>query len=112
MNLLFDFYGSLLTQKQAACFTMRFVHDYSLTEIAAHLGNSPQAVVDFLKRAENGLKQYEKHLKLVRKFQEMQSAVENISADLNALIRDNNIGESEKETVCRIKNSVDNLMLI
>ena len=82
MNMLFDFYGSLLTQKQADCFSMRYIDDYSLTEIAQELDASPQAVVDFVKRAITSLERYEEHLGLVRKHQQRQVVAEDILAKL------------------------------
>ena len=85
MNLLFDFYGSMLTQKQANCFTMRYAQDYSLAEIAEELDISPQAVVDFLNRATSSLKRYESHLELVRKFQERKILADRILSALNGL---------------------------
>jgi len=83
MNMLFDFYGSLLTKKQAECFSMRYVDDYSLTEIAQELDASPQAVVDFVKRAITSLERYEEHLGLVRKHEQRQVIVEDILAKMN-----------------------------
>jgi len=83
MNLLFDFYGSLLTKKQAECFTLRYVDDYSLAEIAQELGISPQAVVDFLKRGITSLEQYETHLNLVRKHHKRQALSDCIIVNLN-----------------------------
>jgi len=85
MNLLFDFYGSLLTEKQADCFAMRYGQDYSLSEIAQELEISPQAVVDFLKRGTDSLERYEKHLELVKKFQDRRIIAENTSIILDKL---------------------------
>jgi len=85
MNLLFDFYGSLLTQKQADCFTLRYVDDYSLAEIAQELDISPQAAVDFLKRGIGSLERYEEHLALVRKHRERHHLTEDLMTKLAAL---------------------------
>ena len=85
MNLLFDFYGSLLTQKQADCFTLRYIDDYSLTEVAQELDISPQAVVDFLKRGVDSMERYEKHLALVRKHQERHRLASQLIKKFNEL---------------------------
>ncbi|MCL2362842.1 MAG: hypothetical protein FWC73_13640 [Defluviitaleaceae bacterium] len=85
MNLLFDFYGSLLTQKQAACFTLRYIDDFSLAEIAQELDISPQAAVDFLKRGIGSLEHYENHLALVNKHQQRQVLTENILTNIASL---------------------------
>ena len=62
---------------------MRYVDDYSLTEIAQELDASPQAVVDFVKRAITSLERYEEHLGLVRKHEQRQVIVEDILAKMN-----------------------------
>jgi len=109
MNLLFDFYGSLLTDKQAACFTMRYVHDYSLTEIAQELGSTPQAIVDFIKRAIGSLERYEKHLGLVTKFQKQQPLVDKISNNIIELECSRNLSKSEMKAVTRIGSAAREL---
>ena len=93
-NLLYDFYGPMLTKKQAACFTMRYVEDYSLSEIAQELEISPQAVVDFLKRALGRLVQAEGQLGLIKKFQHQQALMIDIATKLDELERE--IGPAEQ----------------
>ena len=65
-NLLFDFYGSLLTKKQKEFVTLYFCDDLSLGEIAQKFKISRQAVHDTLKTARESLEEYEKKLNLVR----------------------------------------------
>ena len=68
-NLLFDFYGALLTERQKLVFAMRYMEDSSLAEIGLALGITTQAVVDFLKRIDKRLEMFENKLGLVAKFQ-------------------------------------------
>ncbi|MEW5954501.1 MAG: YlxM family DNA-binding protein [Bacillota bacterium] len=68
INMLFDFYGQLLTDKQQKFIELYFGHDLSLGEIAENFGVSRQAVHDTLKRAEYLLNDYENKLGLVGKF--------------------------------------------
>lgn len=68
MNVLFDFYGSLLTGKQMDIFKMYYMDDYSLGEISQELNISRQGVYDSLKRAESVLRFYEEKLGLVKKY--------------------------------------------
>ncbi|SHJ62452.1 YlxM family DNA-binding protein [Desulfofundulus thermosubterraneus] len=72
MNLLYDFYGQLLTQRQQKFVELYYAHDLSLGEIAEQFGVSRQAVHDVLKRAEHILTRYEEKLGLVAKFMEQR----------------------------------------
>jgi uncharacterized protein len=67
INLLFDFYAPLLTEKQRT-FLSYYVHDdFSLGEIAAEFAISRQAVYEHIKRAEMTLEEYEGKLQLLGK---------------------------------------------
>jgi len=83
--LLFDFYGSLLTEKQRAIFEMRTVDDLSLTEIGKEFGVTPQAVVDIVKRTYAKLEKYEKNLGLVKKYKTQEQTLEEIETVLGKL---------------------------
>ncbi|MFD0711242.1 putative DNA-binding protein [Paenibacillus sp. GCM10027626] len=69
INLLFDFYEPLLTDKQRMFLKYYFHDDYSLGEIAAESGVSRQAVYEHIKRAEAVLEGYEDKLGLLHKHQ-------------------------------------------
>ncbi|EUJ33443.1 DNA-binding protein [Listeria floridensis FSL S10-1187] len=60
MNLLFDFYEGLLTEKQKAYISLYYLDDFSLGEIAEEFEVSRQAVYDNIKRTEDSLENYEK----------------------------------------------------
>jgi len=64
--LYLDFYGDLLTRRQADILDMHYNEDYSLSEIARGLGISKQAAHDALKGGIASLTEYEKKLGLVR----------------------------------------------
>ena len=68
INLWFDFYGLLLTERQQKFIELYYSNDYSLGEIAEAYNVSRQAVHDTLKRAESMLQNYEQKLQLVSKF--------------------------------------------
>ncbi|ALC91007.1 hypothetical protein AM500_15340 [Bacillus sp. FJAT-18017] len=70
MNYLYDFYQSLLTEKQQSYMSLYYLDDYSLGEIAEEYDVSRQAVYDNIKRTEAMLEEYEAKLLLLQKFQE------------------------------------------
>jgi uncharacterized protein len=70
INYLYDFYQSLLTDKQKSYMSLYYLDDYSLGEIAEEFEVSRQAVYDNIKRTEAMLEEYEAKLLLFQKFQE------------------------------------------
>ncbi|MEN2666392.1 putative DNA-binding protein [Listeria aquatica] len=62
MNMLFDFYEGLLTEKQKAYLSLYYLDDFSLGEIAEEFEVSRQAVYDNIKRTEESLENYEEKL--------------------------------------------------
>ncbi|MBO0476732.1 putative DNA-binding protein [Vagococcus sp. DIV0080] len=64
MNALFEFYSTLLTEKQMNYIELYYGDDLSLGEIAEEYGVSRQAVYDNIKRTEKLLETYEKKLHL------------------------------------------------
>ena len=76
--LLFDTYGSMLTDKQRDCFDMRHNQDLSLAEIGQELGVSRQAVNDNLTRTEALLRRMEENIGCVKRDMLMRRAVQEI----------------------------------
>ena len=62
MNALFEFYSTLLTEKQMNYMELYYADDFSLGEIAEEFEVSRQAVYDNIKRTEKILEDYEKKL--------------------------------------------------
>ena len=63
--LYLDFYGGLLTGKQAEILDSYYNEDYSLSEIAQGLGISRQAAHDALRNGARALSEYEEKLGMV-----------------------------------------------
>ncbi len=78
LALLFDTYGGMLTDKQKACFDMRYNQDLSLGEIAQELGISRQAVNDNLNRTEALLRRMEENIGSVKRDMVTRRAVQDI----------------------------------
>lgn len=75
INLLFDFYEPLLTEKQRTFLSHYFHDDYTLGEIAENFGITRQAVYEHIKRAETVLQDYEDKLGLLQKFEQRQRLI-------------------------------------
>lgn len=68
MNALFEFYATLLTDKQMNYMELYYGDDFSLGEIAEEYGVSRQAVYDNIRRSGKLLEDYEKKLHLYSDF--------------------------------------------
>ena len=99
---LFDFYGSLLTEKQQSIFRLYYYDDLSLGEIAQELNISRQAVYDLIKRTENLLKNYEDNLQLWAKYQRTENEIKNIKPILLA----SNIADKERQRILALLDSL------
>lgn len=85
INMLFDFYEPLLTEKQRTFLSYYFHDDYSLGEIAEQFSVSRQAIYEHIKRAETVLEEYEGKLQLLSKHERRQAAAERMAEELGKL---------------------------
>jgi predicted DNA-binding protein YlxM (UPF0122 family) len=85
INLLFDFYGPLLTEKQRTFLKCHYHDDYSLGEIAADFAISRQAVYEHLKRAEQVLESYERKLGLLDRHERLQAGLRRLEEQIARL---------------------------
>ncbi len=81
-HLLYDWYGSLLTERQRRIVEMRYFDDLSLAEIGESLGISRQAVNDTIRRAELQLREYERRLGLLSRFRERMETIRRVEEKL------------------------------
>ncbi|MBR4573836.1 MAG: DNA-binding protein [Lachnospiraceae bacterium] len=83
-NMLYDFYGELLTDHQKVIYEDAVYNDCSLSELAAQYKISRQGVHDLLRRCDRILEGYEDKLHLVERFsvlKEKASLIEKMSDD-------------------------------
>lgn len=71
-SMLYDFYGSLLSEAKREVMSMYHEDNLSLSEIAEELGQSRQAVHYTLKKAEKALEEYEDKLGLIAAYEKNQ----------------------------------------
>jgi predicted DNA-binding protein YlxM (UPF0122 family) len=78
MSLLADFYGELLSERQAEVFRYYYEDNLSLTEIAELLGVSKQAVSGMLKKTRDSLERFESELGLIVKHKQFVGVIAKI----------------------------------
>ncbi len=83
-NILLDFYGVLLTDRQQSILSDYFVDDLSMAEIAENNNISKSAVSDLINRTLVQLNAYEEKLKLIKQSKKIDILIEK-------MINDNNI---------------------
>jgi len=69
-SMLYDFYGSLLSDSQNEVMALYHEDNLSLSEIAEELGQTRQAVHYTLRKAEKALGSYEEKLGLISSYKE------------------------------------------
>ena len=75
-SMLYDFYGSLLSESRREVMALYHEDNLSLSEIAEELGQTRQAVHYTLRKAEKALESYEEKLNLVASYKENQKLAE------------------------------------
>ena len=71
INLLLDYYGETLTERQREVMDLYYNEDMSLFEISEHVGVTRQGVHDLIKRSENALVELDGKLGFVDRFSEI-----------------------------------------
>ncbi len=94
INLLYDFYGELLTDRQQTVLEYYYGDDYTLSEIAEAVGISRQAVHDTVHKAEKTLRSYESVLGLVSRYRQNTEEIRRASLLLEGII-----AETENEEI-------------
>lgn len=105
MNLLFDYYADLLTEKQRKYLQYYFHDNYSLAEIAEAFQISRQAVYEHIRRAEAMLEQYEQYLQLAANDAKRAETIEEIEQTINRL----DIPARDKEALARLIERLKNI---
>lgn len=83
INMLLDFYSTLLTSKQLEYMKFYYRADLSLSEIAEKFNVSRNAVYDNIKRSIKQLENYEDKLMLFNRFNQRLEIYEKIKKECN-----------------------------
>ena len=83
MNYLFDFYQTLLTDKQRNYLELFYLQDYALSEIADTFNVSRQAVYDNIRRTGDLVEDYETKLGLYKRFEQRRDIYDKMKQSLD-----------------------------
>lgn len=87
INLLFDIYANLLTERQQTFLQLYYHDNLSLAEIAEQFAISRQAINEHIKRAEAVLEQYEEKLQLLVKHERRMDILTQLKEGLQEVDR-------------------------
>lgn len=95
-NLLFDFYGELLTEHQQNVYQDAVFNDMSLSEVADNYGISRQGVHDLLKRCDKTMQEYEDKLHLISRFATVKEKLSKIQ-EITDTLEDGQLQEGKRQ---------------
>lgn len=108
-QLLFDFYGELLSSKLKLPLSYYYNDDYSATEIAEIVQMTRQGAYDAIRRGRNQLQKFENKLHLVERFEKTKILIANIETELDELQTDEMIKQSPAamKTLKKLSKEID-----
>jgi len=104
INLLFDIYAPLLTERQQETLRLYFSDNFSLAEIAAEYMVSRQAIHDLIHRSLDALEKFESKLGLYQLFNEQQDLLSEAEEIVSAEEFDKKRHDRLKEIICALKS--------
>lgn len=102
INLLYDIYAPLLTDRQQEVLQLYFSDNYSLGEIAVEYNVSRQAVYDLIQRALASIEKLEEKLNLYKLFNIQQELLN----EADSLLAKEEFGKNDQQ---RLQKIVDDL---
>ena len=88
ISMLWEIYGSLLTEKQNEYIDYYYNQDLSLSEIAENDNITRQAVRDIIKKGERKLFEYEEKLLFMKKTIDQEQKIQQILLSLTKIQKD------------------------
>ena len=106
LSVLFDYYGAVLTEKQADVCDMYFNQNLSLSEISEITGITRQGVRDSLKKSEKILFEHEEKLGIYEKDLKVADLIEKIDCLLDGADVKPELQSGIKKITEQIKNLI------
>jgi len=88
LSSLYDYYGTLLTDKQRMYFEDYYFDNLTLSEMSENYDISRNAIHKSLKEVEEKLMYYENKLKLLHKSNEIKKIIENLDDEIKNKIKE------------------------
>ena len=88
LNNLYDYYGTLLTEKQQEYFEDYYFNNLTLSEIAENNNISRNAIHKQIKEVENKLEIFEQKLCLLNKRKEIEELIQNLDKNIKEKIEE------------------------
>jgi len=109
--MLLDFYGDLLTEKQAQALDLYYNEDLSLSEIASPLGITRPGARDFIKRGEKQLYDFENALGLAKRFKDIEKEIVDISKEFSKICdnEESTASDELKDALSSIKERLSSI---
>ncbi|WP_455129440.1 sigma factor-like helix-turn-helix DNA-binding protein [Pseudoramibacter alactolyticus] len=107
-QILFDFYGELLSERLKLVLSYYYNEDCSVSEIAELIQMTRQGASDALRRGRRQLKVYEEKLGLVARFRDNRKLISDTAEEMAGVMDDPQIGENAKlrQTLADIANKI------
>lgn len=107
-QILFDFYGELLSERLKLVLSYYYNEDCSVSEIAELIQMTRQGASDALRRGRRQLKVYEEKLGLVARFRDNRKLISDTVEEMAGVMDDPQIGENAKlrQTLADIANKI------
>ena len=106
LSVLFDYYGKVLTDKQADVCDMYFNQNLSLSEISEIMGITRQGVRDSLKKSEKILVEHEEKLGIYNKDLKISGYI----SEIGNILESSGIEPEFKDEIKKITDEIKNLI--
>ena len=83
LNVLYDLYGPLLTERQKKVYEMRYFSDWSLSEIAEALKITRQAVHILANRTTERLLKFEQELGIAARLERLENRIKELESRMD-----------------------------
>ena len=106
LSVLFEYYGSMLTERQYDICDMYFNQNLSLGEISENLGITRQGVRDSLLKSQRMLVHLENNLNIMKKNEQLSEIITNIIE----LTDNSSANDDDKQKIIGLANQINDLI--